>query len=72
MSALPKPVLYGVLGGLAWFVLGILVGHHVWKWYADSQRPRPSGAPRYFTQVWWRYRRFDPTWPLPSLPEVGR
>jgi len=25
-----KPVLYGILGGLAWFVLGILVGHYVW------------------------------------------
>jgi len=25
-----KPVLYGILGGLAWFVLGILVGHFVW------------------------------------------
>jgi len=25
-----KPVLYGILGGLAWFVLGLLVGHFVW------------------------------------------
>jgi len=25
-----KPVLYGILGGLAWFVVGLLVGHFVW------------------------------------------
>jgi len=25
-----KPVLYGIIGGLAWFVLGIIVGHYVW------------------------------------------
>jgi len=25
-----KPVLFGILGGLAWFVLGLLVGHYVW------------------------------------------
>jgi hypothetical protein len=31
MNSIPKPVLYGILGGLAWFVLGILVGHYVWN-----------------------------------------
>ncbi len=30
MSAIPKPVLFGIIGGLAWFVVGILVGHYVW------------------------------------------
>jgi hypothetical protein len=29
--ALPKPVLFGVLGGLAWFVVGLLIGHYVWS-----------------------------------------
>jgi hypothetical protein len=28
--AMNKPVVLGVLGGLAWFVLGILVGHFFW------------------------------------------
>ena len=28
--AMNKPVVFGVLGGLAWFVLGILVGHFFW------------------------------------------
>jgi len=28
--ALNKPVVFGVLGGLAWFVLGLLIGHYVW------------------------------------------
>jgi len=26
-----KSVIFGVLGGLAWFVVGILVGHYVWS-----------------------------------------
>jgi hypothetical protein len=25
-----KPVVFGVLGGLAWFVVGLLIGHYVW------------------------------------------
>jgi len=29
-AAMSKPVLYGIIGGVAWFVLGILVGHYVW------------------------------------------
>lgn len=26
-----KPVLYGIIGGLAWFVLGLVIGHYVWE-----------------------------------------
>jgi len=26
-----KSVIFGILGGLAWFVVGILVGHYVWS-----------------------------------------
>ena len=29
--AMNKSVIFGVLGGLAWFVVGILVGHYVWS-----------------------------------------
>jgi hypothetical protein len=25
-----RSVLYGIIGGLAWFVVGLLVGHYVW------------------------------------------
>jgi hypothetical protein len=25
-----KPVLFGILGGVAWFVAGLLLGHYVW------------------------------------------
>jgi hypothetical protein len=25
-----KPVVFGILGGLAWFVLGLVIGHYVW------------------------------------------
>jgi hypothetical protein len=28
--AINKPVVFGILGGLAWFVAGLLVGHYVW------------------------------------------
>jgi hypothetical protein len=28
--AVNKPVVFGILGGLAWFVVGLLVGHYVW------------------------------------------
>jgi len=28
--AMSKPVLFGILGGLAWFVAGLLIGHYVW------------------------------------------
>jgi len=27
---IPKPVLFGVIGGLAWFVVGIFVGYLIW------------------------------------------
>jgi hypothetical protein len=26
-----KPVVFGVIGGLAWFVVGLLIGHYVWS-----------------------------------------
>jgi len=26
-----KSVIFGILGGLAWFVVGILVGHYLWS-----------------------------------------
>ncbi|MDQ3592725.1 MAG: hypothetical protein M3386_07485 [Actinomycetota bacterium] len=29
-AAMSRPVLYGIIGGLAWFVPGIIVGHYVW------------------------------------------
>jgi hypothetical protein len=28
--AINKPVVFGILGGLAWFVIGLLIGHFVW------------------------------------------
>lgn len=30
VMALNKPVVFGILGGLAWFALGVLVGHYLW------------------------------------------
>jgi hypothetical protein len=29
--AINKPVVFGIVGGLAWFVVGLLVGHYVWS-----------------------------------------
>jgi len=29
--AFNKPVVFGILGGLAWFVVGLLIGHYVWS-----------------------------------------
>ena len=29
-ASMSRTVLFGILGGLAWFVAGILVGHYVW------------------------------------------
>jgi hypothetical protein len=26
-----KPVVFGIIGGLAWFVVGLLIGHYVWS-----------------------------------------
>jgi hypothetical protein len=28
--ALNKPVVFGILGGLAWLVVGLLIGHYLW------------------------------------------
>lgn len=28
--AVNKPVVFGILGGLLWFVAGLLIGHYVW------------------------------------------
>jgi hypothetical protein len=30
MNNIPRPVLLGVLGGLAWFAAGIFVGFLIW------------------------------------------
>ncbi|MCU1674103.1 MAG: hypothetical protein JWN77_2216 [Frankiales bacterium] len=32
MTGVPamSPVVFGILGGLAWFVLGLLLGHYGW------------------------------------------
>lgn len=29
-ASMNKPVVFGILGGLAWFVVGLLVGHYIW------------------------------------------
>jgi hypothetical protein len=29
--AINKPVVFGIIGGLAWFVVGLLIGHYVWS-----------------------------------------
>jgi hypothetical protein len=29
--AVNKPVVFGIMGGLAWFVVGLLIGHYVWS-----------------------------------------
>jgi hypothetical protein len=31
MFNMPRRVIFGIFGGLAWFVAGILVGHFVWS-----------------------------------------
>jgi hypothetical protein len=28
--AVSEPALFGILGGLAWFVARLLIGHYVW------------------------------------------
>lgn len=29
-AAMNKTAIYGIIGGIAWFVFGILVGHYAW------------------------------------------
>jgi hypothetical protein len=29
-AGMSRPVLFGIIGGLAWFVLGLLIGHYAW------------------------------------------
>jgi hypothetical protein len=28
--AMSKAKTYGIIGGLAWFVIGLIIGHYVW------------------------------------------
>jgi len=30
MNDIPRPVLFGIIGGLAWFAVGIFVGYLIW------------------------------------------
>jgi hypothetical protein len=30
LAIMNKSVVFGIIGGLVWFVAGILIGHYVW------------------------------------------